>query len=92
MLYLSSADWMGAQPGPRRVEVTFPILDPAVQAEVEALLERQWADNVKARVLDRDQTNLYRSGSSGKRLRGQLAQYQAVRKLALAQAGRSIRR
>jgi polyphosphate kinase len=91
LLYLSSADWMERNLD-RRVEVTFPILDPAVQAEVEALLERQWADNVKARVLDRDQTNLYRSGSSGKRLRGQLAQYQAVRKLALAQAGRSIRR
>jgi polyphosphate kinase len=46
--WLASADWM-----PRnldhRVEVAFPILEPALQAELRDILEIQLADNVKAR-------------------------------------------
>jgi polyphosphate kinase len=46
--WLSSGDWM-----PRnldhRVEVAFPVLDPALQAQVREILEIQLSDTVKAR-------------------------------------------
>jgi polyphosphate kinase len=46
--WLSSGDWM-----PRnldhRVEVSFPVLDPALQASVREVLDIQLADTVKAR-------------------------------------------
>ncbi len=53
---LSSADFL-----PRnfdsRFEVVFPILDESLQAELRRVLEIQWSDNVKARVLDRNLNN-----------------------------------
>jgi polyphosphate kinase len=46
--WLASADWM-----PRnldhRVEVAFPVLEPALQEQIRDVLEIQLADNVKAR-------------------------------------------
>jgi polyphosphate kinase len=51
--WLASADWM-----PRnldhRVEVAFPILDPALQEQARDILEIQLADNVKARRIRAD--------------------------------------
>jgi polyphosphate kinase len=48
--WLASADWM-----PRnldhRVEVAFPVLEPALQEQIRDVLEIQLADNVKARRL-----------------------------------------
>jgi polyphosphate kinase len=50
---LASADWM-----PRnldhRVEIAFPLLDPALQEQVHSILAVQLADTVKARLLDAD--------------------------------------
>ena len=47
---LASADWM-----PRnldhRVEIAFPILAPALQAQLRQVLDTQLADNVKARII-----------------------------------------
>ena len=47
---LASADWM-----PRnldhRVEIAFPILAPALQAQLRQMLDTQLADNVKARII-----------------------------------------
>jgi polyphosphate kinase len=57
--FLTSADWM-----PRnldgRVEVGVPIYDASLQAELRALLDLQWQDNVKARILDQNLENRYR--------------------------------
>lgn len=60
LVMLSSADWMGRNLD-RRIEVAFPITDPALQRQVLELMEIQWNDHVKARVLDPLQTNPYRS-------------------------------
>lgn len=47
---LASADWM-----PRnldnRVEIAFPVLAPALQAQLRLVLDTQLADNVKARII-----------------------------------------
>src|SRR5882724_1443800 len=45
---LASADWMPRNLD-RRVEIAFPVLDPALQAQVRQILEVQLADTVKAR-------------------------------------------
>jgi len=58
---LSSADFL-----PRnfdsRFEIVFPILDDALQAELRKVMEIQWRDNVKARVLDRSLSNTLAKG------------------------------
>ncbi|HEX2747469.1 MAG TPA: polyphosphate kinase 1 [Verrucomicrobiales bacterium] len=58
---LSSADFL-----PRnfdsRFEIVFPILDEALQAELRHVMEIQWSDNVKARVLDRGLSNSIAKG------------------------------
>ena len=47
---LASADWMPRNLD-RRVEIAFPVLDPALQAQVREILNIQLADTVKARRL-----------------------------------------
>lgn len=58
LVYLSSADWMGRNLD-RRVEVAFPLIDATIKQELLDLLEIQWSDRVKARLIDLRQTNPY---------------------------------
>jgi polyphosphate kinase len=54
--FISSADLMTRNLD-FRVEVTCPIYDPALQQRLQSIIDIQWHDNVKARVLDAEQTN-----------------------------------
>jgi polyphosphate kinase len=58
-VFLSSADLM-----PRnldfRVEVAWPVYDERLKQELLDILELQWQDNTKSRVLNRAQNNRYR--------------------------------
>ncbi len=75
IIYLASADWMERNLD-RRVEVAFPILHEHQRKEVLRFLELQWADNVKARILDPKQSNAYRKKSpKEKPVRAQLDWY-----------------
>ena len=47
MYFLASADWMPRN-FDRRVEIAFPIIEPALQNRLKEVLEIQLADNVKA--------------------------------------------
>jgi polyphosphate kinase len=47
----------------RRIEVAFPIQDPDRRKEVMDMLELQWRDNVKARLLNSAQDNPYRKAA-----------------------------
>lgn len=85
-LHLSSADWMERNLD-HRVEIAFPILDPVLKAEVLAMLELQWQDHVKARVLDRDQVNGYRTGAVGRPIRAQRDWYAVLRRSARSERG-----
>lgn len=76
-VFLSSGDWMTRNLD-RRVEVTFPVYDKALQRELKALVDLQWEDNVKARLLDAELTNRYRP-RKGRALRAQQAFYDYLR-------------
>ncbi|MEO1518113.1 MAG: polyphosphate kinase 1 [Bacteroidota bacterium] len=73
-LYLASADWMTRNMD-RRVEVIFPIYDPAVFQELRTIVDLQLTDNVKARLIDAEQTNAYVRNDK-KKLRAQMEIYQ----------------
>jgi polyphosphate kinase len=64
LVYLASADWMERNMD-RRVEVAFPVMDPALRREVLDFMELQWTDNVKARLLEHKQKNPYRKAKGG---------------------------
>ncbi len=57
-LYLASSDWMKRNLS-KRVEVAFPIEIPEHYEELMKLIELQLSDNVKGRILNVDQSNLY---------------------------------
>ena len=58
LYFLSSADWMGRNLD-RRVEVSVPIYDRQLQAQVGAMLDLQLKDNVRARKLDNQLQNKF---------------------------------
>jgi polyphosphate kinase len=57
-VFISSADWM-VRNLDHRVEAACPIYDPMIQKELIDILNIQLAENVKARILDNEQTNAY---------------------------------
>lgn len=74
-IYLSSADWMYRNLDNRN-EVAVPIYDPRIRKEIKALLNIQFADNIKARMIDAEQGNVYKTGAHGsKALRAQTETY-----------------
>ena len=82
-ILLASADWMERNMD-RRVETAFPILDEKLKAEVIRFLELEWKDNVKARIIDKAQTNPYRPYKKGSRkVRSQTAWYAQLYHFAL---------
>jgi len=76
-LYQGSADWMTRNLS-RRIEVIFPIRDAKLKAEVKAIMELQWADNVKACRLNANLENV-RIENSAPPLRAQWAIYERVK-------------
>ena len=73
-LYVSSADWMTRNLS-YRIETVFPIFDKNIKKEIMYLVELQWSDNVKARVIDKKQTNDYQKTKSDVPNRSQLETY-----------------
>ncbi|MCH2158773.1 MAG: polyphosphate kinase 1 [Oleiphilaceae bacterium] len=57
--FISSADMMNRNID-YRVEVSVPVCDEDAKQQLQDVLDIQWCDNVKARVLDAKQSNTYR--------------------------------
>ncbi|MFH4966482.1 polyphosphate kinase 1 [Gaetbulibacter sp. M235] len=72
-VYISSADWM-TRNIENRVEVSCPIYDENIKQELLDTFEISWNDNVKARILNEAQDNIYRKNNKNK-IRSQLAIY-----------------
>ncbi|MDC6351457.1 polyphosphate kinase 1 [Zeaxanthinibacter sp. PT1] len=57
-MYMGSADWMTRNLD-KRIEVLTPILDPDIFKELKQVLDIQLADNVKARIIDVEDSNAF---------------------------------
>jgi polyphosphate kinase len=72
-VYISSADWMTRNID-NRVEVTCPIYDKDIKQELLDIFEICWSDNVKARIINETQNNVYKRNDLPK-VRAQFATY-----------------
>jgi polyphosphate kinase len=63
-VWLSSADWMQRNFF-RRVEIAFPVVEPALALQVADALETMWKDNVRARELKSDGSYVRRAPVEG---------------------------
>ena len=77
--YISSADWM-ARNLDTRIEISCPIYDKRLQNELVDILNIQWSDNVKARLVNSAQDNQYRISPSQIKVRAQEKIYQYLKK------------
>lgn len=73
-LFITSADWMERNID-HRVEVACPIYDEALKKQIIDILEIQFQDNVKARIINKAQNNRYVSQGKRVPLRSQIAIY-----------------
>ncbi len=72
-MYLASADWMTRNLD-RRIEIVFPVKDQKIFDEIRHIIDLQWSDNIKARIIDAYQSNNYREKTEDP-LRSQTAIY-----------------
>lgn len=73
-VFIASADWM-VRNLHHRIETCVPIFDRDIQTEIRELFEIQWKDNVKARILDKEQKNEYKKTGSDISFRSQIETY-----------------
>jgi len=59
-IYLSSADWMKRNLS-RRIETAFPVRDENIKKRIKEFVKLQLEDNSKARIINENQDNNYRS-------------------------------
>ena len=78
--YISSADWM-----PRnldnRIEVGVKIFDPILKSTIHDIFNLQCNDNVKARIIDKDNMNNYVQRGNKKKVRAQHAIYDYLKQM-----------
>lgn len=79
-IFLSSADWMKRNLS-RRIEVAFPIYDPDLKKQVRNIIDIKLADNVKARVIDEKQQNLFRELTESEKHRSQYEIHEYLKSL-----------
>ncbi len=77
-IFLASADWMPRNLD-RRVEVAFPILAAEGRQQVRQILDLQWSDNVKSRVLQPEGTSVHKPATEVAR-RSQDLLYEMVKR------------
>ncbi len=81
-VFISSADWMTRNQD-HRVEVGTPIYDERLKQRIMDLLEIQFSDTTKARVIDADQRNNYVPRGNRRKIRSQISIYEYLQRLEL---------
>ncbi len=79
-LYISSADWMTRNLD-YRIEVGTPILSKRLKERILNILNIQFEDNMKARIIDKHQENKYVNRGNKKKVRSQIAIYDYLKKV-----------
>lgn len=79
-VYISSADWMTRNMD-NRIEVGCPIYDHRLQQQIVDIMELQFKDTLKARIIDKEQTNRYVLRGNRKKLRSQVEIYHYLKSL-----------
>jgi len=74
-IYISSADWMTRNMD-YRIEVGCPVNDADARQMIIDILELQFEDTLKARVIDEAQSNAYVKRGNRKKLRSQIQIHQ----------------
>ena len=73
-MFMGSADWMTRNLD-KRIEVIVPVQDTSIRKELKDILELQFADNVKARIVDSKSSNSYVNSNGNTLVRSQYAIY-----------------
>lgn len=81
-MFLSSADWMQRNLN-NRIEVAFPIYDRSIQKQIKDIINIQLKDNCKARIIDKSQSNHYKTQDSQNQIRAQYTIYSYIKSLSL---------
>jgi polyphosphate kinase len=79
-VFISSADWMTRNMD-NRIEVGCPIYDEDLKARIIHILDIQFNDTLKARVIDKEQNNKYVRRGNRKTLRSQTEIYEYLKGL-----------
>ncbi|MBD1582047.1 polyphosphate kinase 1 [Pseudoalteromonas sp. S16_S37] len=79
LVYISSADWMTRNLD-HRVEVGVPIYNEELKQLIIDILELQFRDRTKARIIDAEQKNSYVRRGNRKKIRSQIAIYDHLKK------------
>ena len=79
-IFISSADWMTRNMD-QRVEVGCPIYDPEIKQNILNILNIQFQDTLKARIIDVEQKNNYVRRGNRKKMRSQLEIYDYLKRL-----------
>lgn len=78
--FISSADWMTRNMD-YRIEVGCPVRDPDLRKIIDDLIDLQFQDTLKARVIDQLQLNEYVKRGNRKKLRSQIAIHSYLSKI-----------
>lgn len=78
LIYISSADWMTRNID-NRIEVTAPIRDERLKQKIIDILNIQFTDTVKARVIDKEMSNSYVKRGNRKKIRSQITIYDYIK-------------
>ncbi len=78
LLFITSGDWM-ARNIDHRVEVACPIYDEVLKQRIIDILDLQFKDNVKARIINQTQNNRYVTLGKKTPLRSQIAIYDYIK-------------
>ncbi|MFZ4398942.1 MAG: polyphosphate kinase 1 [Bacteroidales bacterium] len=76
--YIGSADWMQRN-FDHRIEVTTPVYDKKIQADLNAMLQIQLKDNVKARIISVTTPIEYKKTISEEKIRSQIEIYKYLK-------------